>query len=458
MAMSFSHTKLGAVVITTTVLLSCAANARAHGGAAHGADAGTTSSASSETTQTLWQIQVSGCTEHCRGTSQTQVAVQENTTTQATVPVAGTAEPARGDGSSTPSGVTTGSNPRPSGGAPLINGPPAHGGAPLTERPPARGGASASTTKRRRARTIRQIQLGCVSHCFGSTRMTSASASSDKRVIDQILGASRLLALGAVEQRGATQQSAVHQASAQVQEGTRSAPAQSQIVVQTNTASQRSSGAAGGATSGVVQRIWQLQIGCLRWCVNTHQRQRAGQVSTTTSRRFPAVGARGVSHAGPADHTHQLIWQVQIGCIAWCFRATEHQAASQRDRKARVRATHVHPAAPPERAAASPETLTLTSVPAPPPEPAKVQHSAGSPRRRAVHGRVARRAPQPQPSRSAYRVSRAPRWQLPISAAAGHLATSGWPDEAIIAAILGLIAAFAAAFFALRPRLGGVRR
>ena len=446
MAILYSHTKLGAALVTTTVFLSWAGTARGDSGAEPGA----TPSALSATTQALWQIQVAGCTEHCRGTSQTQVGLQENTTTQASAPAPVSAEPAGVDGSPTRGGATASSNSRPSGGAPLTQAHPTHGGAPRTERPPARGGAAASTTKPGQTRTVRQIQLGCVSHCFGSTRTTGSSAAAEKRVIDQLLGPSNPPTVPVIEPAAATQQSGVVQASVQVQEGTPSRPEQSQSAVQSSATSQQAPGAAGDATSGVVQGIWQLQIGCLRWCVNTRQRQRADQVSTTTHRRFPAPAARDVSRGSAVNHTHQLIWQVQIGCVAWCYRATERQAATQTNTTPRVPATHLHRGAPPERGV-SRRGFTPTSSPAPPAS-TEPQRSAVSPSRKVVPGAGARRAPRRHGSRSPHRTPLARPAQRPSARVAARVATNRSPDETIVTAILALVAAFAASF-GFRPQL-----
>ena len=84
------------------------------------------------TTQAISQVQVSGCLSHCQGASQTQVASQQNQTVQAV------------------SGAPHGSSaPQPT---------------PSTSR-------------------IKQVQVGCVSACFGSTSKGSTAGLGPPRAV-----------------------------------------------------------------------------------------------------------------------------------------------------------------------------------------------------------------------------------------------------------------------------------
>ena len=67
------------------------------------------------------------------------------------------------------------------------------------------------------------------------------------------------------------------------------------------------------------QHTWQLQIGCLFYCVDSQQVQQSQQSTTTIE-----------IVAGPTSATvQQTIWQVQVGCLAWCWNSTQSQQASQ---------------------------------------------------------------------------------------------------------------------------------
>ena len=518
MAIVFSHTKLGLALLASTLLLSCAASARADpvangsggvaiaapsslttppdpvggnatatptigGSGAQSADpsqsapgtnapvgtpppsaaapaaSGATPSESSATTQALWQIQISGCTAHCRGTRQTQVGLQQNATTQAGGPtesVGGKGPPARGDKH-------------------LSDRSPARGDTHMGDRSPALGDTHMSATAPRHKRRVTQIQLGCISHCFGGTSTTRSSAGTRKRVIDQLLGLSKPPALRVIEPAPATEQSAVGQTSVQVQEGTPSTTMQSQGAVQSNTTSQRSPGAVSDAVTGVAQGIWQLQIGCLTWCVNTHQLQRAGQVSTTTRLPSQVVGARQVSSGVSVDDTNQRIWQVQIGCVAWCYDATEQQSASQTDAAVRVRATPVSPPASPEpsgrRRGSGGETSSTsgktpaTTTAAPP--AARPSETPASSRNHPVavravsvpiHPERTRPAMQDRGISSASEAAIAQGWRMPFSRATARPATGRRPGTTIVTEILALVAAFAVTFAAFWPRPRSIRR
>jgi hypothetical protein len=250
---------------------------------------------SSSTAQTVAQIQNLGCTAHCRGTSQTQSAQQVNLTVQ----------PASGSSG----GVS------PSGAA--LEG-------------------SGHQTK------LIQVQLGCLAHCFGATTTGNTGAP----------GASVLPQLPAT----GTGQGGVQQSSLQVQDGGPETSSQSQSAVQTNTLVQGllpgldfrsppadlsalpnwiaatdigSPPASGPVIHQLEQVIWQLQVGCLLDCTQTVQTQHAEQ-SDITLNVLPAAPAAGSTTAdsSPITESVQLVWQVQVGCLYWCYDAVETQTAS----------------------------------------------------------------------------------------------------------------------------------
>jgi hypothetical protein len=85
--------------------------------------------------------------------------------------------------------------------------------------------------------------------------------------------------------------------------------------------------------SRVIQAVWQVQQGCRSYCHGTSQTQRSEQVSNTTQR---ATAISGESNGGGSSaqarnesSTIQFVWQMQIGCVAFCFHTSQSQEASQ---------------------------------------------------------------------------------------------------------------------------------
>ena len=98
-----------------------------------------------------------------------------------------------------------------------------------------------------------------------------------------------------------------------------------------------------------VQVILQIQRGCRRYCYGVSQLQSASQLATTTQSASGATGAAGRSAAGstlpsvgnlpPASdrqatalnrsRTIQFVWQMQIGCVAFCYGTSQSQVATQ---------------------------------------------------------------------------------------------------------------------------------
>jgi hypothetical protein len=283
---------------------------------------------SNTTTQAIRQVQISGCTAHCHGTSQTQLASQRNITVQ------------------------------------VVNGAPKD---PIDSR---RRERMADPPNRR----ITHLQVGCLSHCFGSTTTSAGIPGRVRQALEHLVG---VLArkppskLAGPRPAPAIEQNTVRQTAAQWQRGQRQAVVQRQSASQANgtvqvgnlssslaaelEAGQRTSEWSTGETFNQTrQGIWQLQIGCVLVCVQTQQYQRAEQSNTTVQVRPPAPDSSEATTDG-ANLAHQLLWQLQIGCVSWCTNATEHQTAASRQR-----------------------TLVVTTSPSP--KPAPPVHTTGPPR------------------------------------------------------------------------------
>lgn len=286
------------------------------------------------TSQLIWQLQIAQCTAHCVGTTQGQHAVQQNTTFQV-----------------------------------LESAPRAAGSAGGREHP------STQTN-------VSQIQLGCISHCYGATTRTPASTiASYAWVLEEAL---RQIAAGlpSLAPILALERSVVAQSSYQSQSGVSPSASsgrvtQSEEAVQVHNARQlndasgsttRDGAAKGvheantfGAVNQTEQEIWQLQIGCLFDCHETEQYQQATQLNATVEKVIQAPGAATPS-ASTQESVTQVIFQAQIGCMLWCFDATERQAASSKS-------THSGggpPQAAPPAGEATPNTPGVGSVSAPP--------------------------------------------------------------------------------------------
>ncbi|MGZ6616712.1 MAG: hypothetical protein ACXVFQ_20095 [Solirubrobacteraceae bacterium] len=254
---------------------------------------------SSATTQTIVQIQTSGCSSHCDGTTQTQAAQQQTATVQQVTGVGQRRQPTR------------------------------------LAQPTVAHRSSRHTTR------VTRGQIGCLAHCFGGTTR-GVTLGGHRRNPRQLL---RALAGGpspAPASAAGPVQSTVHQSSYQSQHGLQSLRAQRQrssqtsIMIQGVRVSRRlignlesaltsSASPVAAAVNETVQSIWQLQIGCLSHCSHTRQYQQAKQTSTTIA-LVPPLARAGATQ----DTTAQSIWQLQIGCLVWCFSATEQQLATSR--------------------------------------------------------------------------------------------------------------------------------
>ncbi len=281
---------------------------------------------SNTTTQVILQIQLAGCTIHCNGTSQTQVASQLNTTVQAIgdlTPISANSTPQTGadDGEAAISSGTLAS----SGGIPQIT------SAGLGIAPPITS-------------SISQTQLGCLQFCFGSTTVSTLDPQLSEDDVDQLLAELEALNPPVLDPIPALDENVVDQTSGQYQDGQSGDDGLDPTGLQTQNATQINStiqivassllsdlGAAAGAGSSAaevlnqtLQGIWQLQIGCVFDCFLTQQTQQAEQ-SNVTIYVQPDPPATTTS---TANTTMSLIWQLQVGCLFWCYDAVEVQTAT----------------------------------------------------------------------------------------------------------------------------------
>ena len=291
----------------------------------------TTEAPPTGTNQTIVQVQVSGCLTHCQGTSQTQSAQQQNVTVQGGPP----ATPP-----DTPTGQPT-TSPQPQG--------------------------SANAT---------QIQVGCVHDCSGTSVGTTVPPISPGTV-SQLLAA--LGSQGVLDQPAGVPgaDSGVQQTSQQMQQG---GDDQSQAASQWSGVVQGLVSQAVDQTvqaiSQTTQTIVQVQIGCLFYCTDTHQTQQASQSNTAVQ-----VVAQGVAEATAPVTTavaivNQFVWQLQIGCLAWCSDTTQEQSASQSNQVVVTtppQASDPPPTTPP----GDPDPVVGTGDPGPAAEPTDPSPAAG---------------------------------------------------------------------------------
>jgi hypothetical protein len=128
-------------------------------------------------------------------------------------------------------------------------------------------------------------------------------------------------------------QSSIRQTSLQTQQGDASGDDQSQTASQWSTTVQDLVSQAVDATAQAVnettQAIVQVQIGCLFYCTDTHQTQQASQTNTAVQVVAQGVTAATAPVATGVATVNQLVWQIQIGCLAWCSDTTQEQSAQQ---------------------------------------------------------------------------------------------------------------------------------
>ena len=198
--------------------------------------------------------------------------------------------------------------------------------------------------------TITQIQIGCVSQCFGLTSTGTATATLAEQVLAELSSLAPPDGSPSLDPAPGSAQNVVAQTSCQLQTGQATTGTQLQSASQSSATVQLiglapslpaflispSGGSESSGNSAVdqtQQQIWQLQIGCLFYCVDTQQVQQAQQTVITIQLLAAPSGASGTdpsatSTTGTDTAAQQLIWQLQIGCLAWCYDATPLQDAT----------------------------------------------------------------------------------------------------------------------------------
>jgi hypothetical protein len=268
-------------------------------GGSGGGRADTPAAESNATTQLIWQVQVSECAAHCSDTKQYQLAEQHNTTRQ------------------------------------TLAGAPGDPTAQAAQATAERAQPTTSTTS---------IQLACIAYCYGTTTTTPTQIAGAVRQVLEALLDQLAAGLPGLRPTPAAEQATVEQISYQSQSGPAGTLVQAQSASQDSTTVQSydesaaltrgldallasAPAASDEAVNQTEQGIWQLQIGCLMFCERTQQYQQAAQSNTTvqTNRSTSPAESTGASMANAAT---QLIWQAQIGCLFWCFDATEQQIAT----------------------------------------------------------------------------------------------------------------------------------
>jgi hypothetical protein len=221
-------------------------------------------------------VQISGCTTNCQGASQVQVAVQQSVTVQVT-----------GAAVQSATGLAAQPSPNP---------------------------ASQVTS------IVTQFQIGCITECFGTTTTGASTAALTQQLLSEFNSLQPVC--GSSSNEPTTIESVVDQVACQLQ-AAQTASTQTQVASQSATTVQVTDAAPPAAQ--VQQGAWQLQIGCVFYCVDTQQVQQAQQSIAIIN-----VQA-GPSDSSPnaVDVTAQIIWQLQIGCVAWCYDATQVQVAAQ---------------------------------------------------------------------------------------------------------------------------------
>jgi hypothetical protein len=139
---------------------------------------------------------------------------------------------------------------------------------------------------------IWQVQHGCNNHCTGTSQSQSATQNASTNQ-----NATAVADGGAFYEGGAS--------------GGGSAP---------STAEARNE-------SVTVQFVWQTQIGCVAFCIETSQTQTATQWAQTSQSATADGGASAV--AQNLSQTVQLVWQFQEGCREECYGTSQVQVISQ---------------------------------------------------------------------------------------------------------------------------------
>ena len=192
------------------------------------------------------------------------------------------------------------------------------------ETPPSPSSSSQVTS------SVTQIQIGCISECFGTTTTNAATAALIQQFLSDFNSLQPACGSSTTEPTAATLESVVDQVACQVQDAETGATqnqvaSQSSATVQVSDSAPASQPPAPPASAQTEQGTWQLQIGCVFYCTGTEQLQQAQQSITIINVQAGLSG----SNPSSVDVTTQIVWQLQIGCVAWCYDATQVQVAGQ---------------------------------------------------------------------------------------------------------------------------------
>jgi hypothetical protein len=168
---------------------------------------------------------------------------------------------------------------------------------------------------------VTQIQIGCITECFGTTTTSASTAALAQQLLSDFNSLDSACGSSTTQPTPAGIESLVNQVACQAQ-AAQTAASQTEVASQSAATVQVSDGAP--TVAQTQQGTWQLQIGCVFYCTDTQQVQQAQQSITIINVQSGASG----SGPGAVDVTDQIIWQLQIGCVAWCYDATQVQVVS----------------------------------------------------------------------------------------------------------------------------------
>jgi hypothetical protein len=230
--------------------------------------------------------------------------------------------------------------------------------------------------------TITQIHIGCLAQCFGTTTTSTLPAPVAQQIIAELSSLVPPAGSTNTQPSAGLGQTVIDQASCQVQTGGPAPGTQAQAATQTSTTIQLidlSGGAQPTPNDDTEQQAWQLQIGCLFYCTDTRQVQQAQQAITAIQVLVGQPGSSTSSTASTSSATgatgvaSQVIWQLQIGCIAWCYDATQVQ-----DGTSQTTVIVITPTPPGPAPAPAPPPAETNDDPAPGPTPADAPAAAAS--------------------------------------------------------------------------------
>ena len=174
-----------------------------------------------------------------------------------------------------------------------------------------------------------QIQVGCSHDCSGTSLDTTLQAISPG-ALSQFLAAVGSQTLPGKPPVAPGAQSGVQQTSQQTQQGgSDQFQAASQVSTTVQNLVPQAVAETVQAVNQTTQTIVQVQIGCLFYCTDTHQTQQASQTNTAVQVVAQGIADATAPVATAVNIVNQFVWQLQIGCLAWCSDTTQEQSASQ---------------------------------------------------------------------------------------------------------------------------------